>query len=160
MSQAAAADRRGSPRWRVSRLLGVALPLAIAGASTWALLTLGAGGAPDSSEGLSPAAFSQATGIEILHVAVTAGGGGIDLRFRVTDAEKAAGTASEHHPLVVVDDSGAILRTPFHAMSGGPAYREGRTYFHLLVNQGGAVRAGERVTVAVGHASLADVPVR
>ena len=159
----AAAAERAAPRRRprVSRLATVGLPFLAAGIVAWAVVQLTQDN-PAAEAGLSPAEFTQATGIEVVRVAVSAGGGAIDLRYRVVDAEKAeaSGAHSGPSPLVVIDESGIVLRKPFHAMADVSRFREGRTYYHLLVNDGGAVRPGEHVAVAVGHARLNDVLVR
>ncbi len=52
-------------------------------------------------------------GIQMTLVAVTAGGGLIDIRFRATDAAKAADLFNaENLPVVIAPDSGVTIKPP------------------------------------------------
>lgn len=172
MIPTAAAERPGlRRRLNVRRLVSVGLPFLAVGAAAWLAVTLLQGKPAPEQPSLSPAAFTEATGIEVVRVALIAGGGAIDLRYRVVDAEKAASAHSGGpSPMVVVDESsGTVLRTGFSHYGqesggglhrAGTDYRPGRTYYHLLTNSGGILQAGGRVTVVIGHARLTDVVVQ
>jgi hypothetical protein len=168
----AAAQRPGLRRGpNVRRLVSLGLPLLAAAATAWIAVTVLQGKPPPAQPSLSPADFTEATGIEVIRVALIAGGGAVDLRYHVVDAEKAAGAHSGGPtPIAVVDEgSGTVLRTGFSHYgqeSGGGMHRAGmdyrpaRTYFHLLTNSEGLLERGDRVTVVFGHARLADVVVQ
>ena len=118
--------------------------------------------AAPSAQALSSADFEQATGIEVMRVALTAGGGALDIRYRVTDASKASAHAGEHTmaPLAVESESGEVLQIPFGMHTRGPTYKDGHVYYELLVNGGGAVDEGDHVFVVVHGNRLSDVVVQ
>lgn len=92
-------------------------------------------------------------GIRIIHVALVAEGGLLDLRYQVTDPDKAYDLfdAVETIPRVVAADGTEM------AMNDDPHTHNlefGYQYFFLLRNIGGAVEPGSYVTVAVGDVEL------
>jgi len=134
----------------------------IAAAVTLAVVSITRGEAAPSAQGLSPAAFEEATGVEIIRVTVTASGGAIDVRYRVTDASQASAHAGGHimTAVAVESESGDLLQTQFGMHSRAPTYRDGHTYYELLVNAGGVVEEGDHVTVVHGQGRLSDVVVQ
>jgi hypothetical protein len=113
-------------------------------------------GPPVSRQGLI-----QTSGVEIVRVAVSGGGGLIDLRYRVVDADKAATIHSTVNPPLLLDQqSGAIVDQLLmgHMHSGRP--KVGLTYFLLFTNPGDIVRRGSRVSVQLGGARIQGVPVQ
>jgi hypothetical protein len=92
-------------------------------------------------------------GIRIIHVALVAEGGLLDLRYQVTDPDKAYDLfdAVETIPRVIAVDGTEM------AMNDDPHTHNlefGYQYFFLLRNIGGAVEPGSYVTVAVGDVEL------
>jgi hypothetical protein len=92
-------------------------------------------------------------GIRIIHVALVAEGGLLDLRYQVTDPDKAYDLfdAVETIPRVIAADGTEM------AMNDDPHTHNlefGYQYFFLLRNIGGAVEPGSYVTVAVGDVEL------
>jgi len=162
MIPAAAAGTAGSSRrWSVRRVLTLGVPLAAAAAATFAVVAITRGEAAPSTQGLSPAAFEQATGVEVIRVALTASGGAIDIRYRVTDASKASGHAGGHMTAMAVEsESGDLLQTPFGMHMRAPTYRDGHTYYELVVNSGGVVEQGDRVFLVMHNTRLSDVVVQ
>jgi len=147
-----------SRRWSMRRVLTLGVPLAAAAAVTFAIVAITRGEAAPSTVGLSPAAFEEATGVEIIRVVVTASGGAIDIRYRVTDASKASGHAGGHMTAVAVEsESGDLLQMQFGMHSRAPTYKNGHVYYELLVNTGGVVEQGDHVAVVHGQARLSDV---
>jgi hypothetical protein len=172
MIRADVAESSG-PRRRltVRRVVSIGLPFLAVGATAWFAVTILQGKPLAVEQGLSPAGFTRTTGIEVIRVALIAGGGAVDLRFRVVDAEKTAAAqgGGPTHLVVVDEDSGTVLRAPFshygQESEGGlhrstTSYREGRTYYHLLTNSDGTLEQGDHVTVVFGHVRLADVVVQ
>jgi hypothetical protein len=158
---AADAGRAGMFRRRhVSWLVRVGVPLAVGAAAAYAVVSIGRVGAAPPEEGLSPAAFTQVTGIEIVRVAITAGGGAVDVRYRVHDGATALAHQGGGHGVAVVSESGDVLQTHAFHFGRPPAMKTGRTYFELIVNQGGAVEQGDHVTLLHGAARLSDVVVQ
>jgi hypothetical protein len=105
------------------------------------------------------AAFEQETGIRVLRVAVTAGGGLVDFRYQVVDPDKAL-VVHDDPPVLVDEKTGAVIDTPFmgHSHSGQP--KAGHTYPVLLVNEQGLIGPGDTVTVVVGDSRLEHVGVQ
>ena len=101
---------------------------------------------PALVQAASPAEFAERNGIEVLMLGVTAEGGLIDMRFRVTDPEKAALLLDEaHRPRLIAEDSGTVLtrhiRPEYKALEGE------RVYYLLYANAQNAIRPGSLVTV-------------
>ena len=102
---------------------------------------------------VTAADLEQRFGIQMTLVAVTAGGGLIDIRFRVTDAAKAADLFKpENLPAVIVPDSGVTIRPPDPPDPG--KLTDGQIYFLLYPNSGGAVRPGSKVVLSFGDLRL------
>lgn len=110
-------------------------------------------------EGPAARAFEARTGIRVVRVTVTGGGGIVDLRYLVVDPDRAL-AVHDTPPKLIDEDSGTVVDLPFmgHLHGGEPEF--GLTYPLLFVNGGGAVRPGDQVTVVVGGARLEHVPVR
>jgi hypothetical protein len=97
-------------------------------------------------------------GIRIVHVALVAQGGLLDLRYQVTNPEKAYDLfdAVEYIPRVIAEDGTEM------SMNDDPHTHDlefGYQYFFLLRNIGGSVQPGSYVSVAVGDKVLPFVPV-
>jgi hypothetical protein len=110
-------------------------------------------------DGPAARAFEDRTGIHVVRVAVTGGGGLVDLRYQVVNADRAL-ILHEVPPRLVDEDTGEVIGVPFmgHLHGGEPEF--GLTYPLLFVNEGGALRPGDTVTIVVGGARLEHVPVR
>jgi hypothetical protein len=148
------AGRRVLPR------LGVALGLAlVAGLAAWMIASQLLGGPQESSD-RATAAFEQTTGIRLLRVDLTGGGGLVDVRYQVLDPPAAAVLHDKATPLKLVDeDSGKALATRFHFHTHTSQFKAGVGYYELLVNTAGMLESGDTVSVVVGTAVLEGVPV-
>ncbi|WP_433301434.1 hypothetical protein ACQP2F_06075 [Actinoplanes sp. CA-030573] len=142
--------------------------LAVAGLWAWHVARSPA--APAASAVPAPAGWvrpavaadelGQASGVTITRVAVSGGGGLVDLRFRVVDPDRAHALHDPATPPAVVDEgSGLIVRDLLmnHEHSGD--YRAGVTYYLVFENPGNWVRRGARVTVLLGNAQVEHVRV-
>jgi hypothetical protein len=156
----------------VSRHIGIRVLGVLAGAA----LIVGALGAHAliSSSGAAPAraphaeapllseqAFEQRTGVRVVRVAVTGDDGLVDVRYQVIDPDRAASIHVQTTPPQLVDERTGVLVDQllmghFHH---GPM-KAAQTYFLLFENPGNLVRAGGRVSVQLGPARVADVPVQ
>jgi hypothetical protein len=104
--------------------------------------------------------LGQTSGITITRVAVTGGGGLVDLRFRVVDPERAHALHDPATPPAVVDeDTGLVVHDLLmnHAHTGD--FRAGVTYYLVFTNPGNWVRRGAQVTVLLGDAQVEHVRV-
>lgn len=104
--------------------------------------------------------LGQASGVLITRVAVTGGGGLVDLRFRVVDPDRAHALHAVGTPPAVVDErTGLVVHELLMNHSHSGAYRAGVTYYLVFTNPGNWVHRGGRVTVLLGDAQVEHVAV-
>jgi hypothetical protein len=139
---------------------GAALVIAVAVASQ-------AGHAPSKARPralpavVSPGGLLQRSGVRVVRVAVTGGGGLLDLRFQVVDPDLAVAVHDADTPPALVDErtGGAITALLMgHAHHG--RLKAGVTYYLVFENPGNLVRRGDRVSVVLGDARVAHVLVQ
>jgi hypothetical protein len=109
---------------------------------------------------VTAAGLLQRSGVRVVRVASSGGGGLLDLRFQVVDPGRAGTLHDRSTPPAVVDEkSGAVLARLLmdHMPHGRP--KAGVTYYMLFLNTGNLVRRGDLVGVVLGNARLAHVPV-
>ena len=107
-------------------------------------------------------AFEDRTGIRFVRVALTGGGGLLDVRYQVLDSTKALEAFEQTgpgHPTLVDEATEAKIVQPFMGHAGHPDLNEAVTYFVILENPGDVVQPGGTVTVVMGGARLEHVPV-
>ena len=134
--------------------LGLAVLLALA---LWLLLGRSSGGATDRQAAVARAAFEERTGVRVTRVAVTGGGGMVDLRLQVLDPDKAAVLHDLKYPPAIIDEkSGGVADRPFmgHMVRN---LETGVTYPMLIMNRRGLVKPGGRVSVRFGSSILEHV---
>lgn len=100
---------------------------------------------------LTPLQLEEEFGIRIRLVGVTAGGGLIDLRYRVVDLEKALPLLGTHEtmPALVDAKSGSELKAP-ETMMHHDNLKADRTYFMHYPNAGNRIKPGAQVAVVMG----------
>jgi hypothetical protein len=157
---AAAAFRR-PPLRMLGAVCGAALA---AGALTLAL------GAGDGSSGrrqhplppaVSAAGLAERSGVRVVQVAVTGGGGLLDVRYEVVDPGRAADLHDAATPPAVVDErTGAPIEGLLMGHAPHSAPKAGVTSVLIFVNPGNRVRRGDRVSLVLGGARLEHVVVR
>ncbi|MCU7722967.1 hypothetical protein ODJ79_04500 [Actinoplanes sp. KI2] len=109
---------------------------------------------------VAPDDLGQASGVTITRVAVTAGGGLVDLRFRVVDPDRAHALHDPATPPAVVDEaSGLVVHDLLMNHEHTGDFRAGATYYLVFTNPGNWVRRGARVTVLLGNAQVEHVAV-
>ena len=146
-------------QWRSVSLGGVMMLLAALGG--WATIADYDGEADQASAAIAQAAFEEATGVRIVSVAVTAGGGMLDLRYRVLDPDKAIVVHDKGNPPAIIHEATSqSINKPFMHHSKGRDLHAAVTYYELLLNVGEVVKPGDAVTVVIGDARLAHVVAR
>ena len=99
-------------------------------------------------------------GVVITQVAVTGGGGLVDLRFRVVDPDLAAHLHDARTPPAVVDErSGLVVRDLLMNHAHTDPFKAGVTYYLVFTNPGNWIRTGGRVAVLLGDAQVEHVVV-
>jgi hypothetical protein len=162
------ARRRDSRRRRVTRLAGalVGVTAVLSALWVWHVSTNGAAAEPSRVPAswarpvVDAGGLGEASGVEITTVAVTGGGGLVDLRFKVVDPDRADALHDESTPPAVVDEqSGLVVHDLLmnHAHSG--PFKTGVTYYLVFNNPGNWVHRGGTVTVLLGDAQVEHVKV-
>ncbi len=151
--------------WGLVSLAGVGVLLA--GLVLWLLSSPGGVGLDSGSAeqdpmaGMSQTAFTEATGVRILRVNSTAGGGMIDMRYQVVDPDKAVIVHdTKNQPSLLNEATEQAIDRPFHDHSSRSQLRAGATYNEILVNESGVIKPGDRVTIFIGQARLEHVVVQ
>lgn len=114
--------------------------------------------------------FEAQVGIRITTLSVTAGGGMLDLRYRVLDPDKALtmhdgdyyavfGGDEAEAPQLIDEDSGTVAIVPWMSHTEDEAHT-GVAYHLILWNPDGEFEPGDRATLKVGDAVLEHVPVQ
>lgn len=108
---------------------------------------------------LPEGALEAIHGIRVNQIAVTAGGGLVDLRFTVLDPVKARQLLGGHAslPSLVVQGSGVELQAPKHGAMKGIRVQKDATSFLLFPNTRSAVRPGARVAVLFGDVQVEPI---
>jgi hypothetical protein len=163
MQQSIATPKSFRSLWDLILLAGLAALLA--GLAVWMVISqfdLWPGRSVESDPlGVSQTAFIEKTGIRIIRVNVTLGGGAVTMRYQVVDPDKAVIIHDEENPPGFwAEDSGQFLNIPWHDHSNAGNLHAGVTYYEIIKNSGGAVRPGDTVTVQVGSSSLEHVVVK
>ncbi|HEY6891246.1 MAG TPA: hypothetical protein VI300_25800 [Solirubrobacter sp.] len=110
---------------------------------------------------VSNAAFERRSGVRIVRVAVSGGGGLVDLRYQVLDPDAAASIHDAATPPALVDErTGVLVAALFMDHSHKGRLTAAQTYYLVFDNPGSLVRRGSRVTVQLGAARVAHVRVR
>jgi hypothetical protein len=166
------------PRRRSSRTVvylglasGVVLVLLVAALVSWAGRDRGAV-SPSGTDASAqvPASWARPavdadglvarSGVKITRVAVSGGGGLIDLRFQVADPGKADALHDASKPPALVDESsGLVVKNLLmdHAHTG--PFKAGVTYYLVFENPGNWLHSGSKVTVLLGDAQVEHVVV-
>lgn len=111
------------------------------------------------------AAVDDAGGIRVESLRLTAADYMLDLRFRVTDPERAAPFLSRKTELELVDEaSGARLAVPNTPKLGklrqvARKDMTDRNYFVLFANPGRFLKPGSRVTLVAGDTRIGGITV-
>jgi hypothetical protein len=114
------------------------------------------GRTPVDADGLA-----EHSGVRITRVAVTGGGGLLDLRFQVLDPNRANSLHDAATPPAVIDeDTGLVVRDLLMSHAHTGKYTAGETYYLVFENPGNWIRRGAKVTVLLGLAQVAHVVVR
>jgi len=155
---ATAREWRGPLGLRFNHLaLATVLLLLVGGALlTWQILDQGTqlepGTMPVSTD------IEEKFGVRFTFAAVTAGGGMVELRYRVLDEGKAAnfGHYTETAPMLIAEDTGEMVDVTIMGLHNHRV-EPGRQYYVLYRNTNGAIESGRPVTIALGDLKLEHV---
>jgi hypothetical protein len=110
---------------------------------------------------VSAAALVDRSGVKITQLAVTGGGGLVDLHFQVLDPDKANALHDTATPSAVVDErTGLVVHDLLMSHSHTGAFKPGVTYYYVFNNPGEIVRRGAKAVVLLGNAQVEHVIVK
>jgi hypothetical protein len=158
------------PRPRSSRRRGLVIVLAALlflttpGALVYYLTVHRAESTP-ALRSVSMAEFEEETGARIVRVAVTGGGGIIDVRVQALDPDKAIEIHEEDGSIALIDEeTDEILDIAFHGTHAGGTTQTGLdtavTYYLLFANSEGALRRGDRVSLVLDGVRVEHIEVQ
>lgn len=107
----------------------------------------------------------EASGIKVERITYAVGGMKLDLRYRITDIEKAKQVFTNKTPLALIDQAtGTIMGVPNMPKVGKlrqiPNQNEmWRVYWIMFDNPGALVRRGGKVTLVIGDIKIKDLVV-
>ena len=107
----------------------------------------------------------EAHGVKVERITVAAGGNFLDMRYRVTDPEKAGEVLKRDARLELTDQTtGTVLIVPTMAKIGKLRQlpgnqKDNRIYWVFFSNPGGLVKPGGKVTLTIGEARISDISV-
>ena len=105
--------------------------------------------------------LAEASGVQIVYVAITGGGGLIDLRYQVIDPDKANAVHDENYPPTLVDEAtGLVVNSLLMGHSHTGTFNAGQTYYMIFENPGNIVQSGNKVSVLLGNAEVDHVVVK
>lgn len=151
-------------QWQL-RAVFVVLVL-LAGVVTWMIWSqfgtqLAAWGGAKSVAEMDQAHFTEETGVKITRIAVSAGGGMIDLRYQIADPDKAIIVHDDERPPTIIDErSGTVISRPWHEHSHDRDLHTAVIYYELLMNPEGIINPGSLVTIKIGDTILEHVRVQ
>jgi hypothetical protein len=142
-------------RWALTA--GVVLLFALAG---WMIASQVAGNLVQSRQEKAIAAFEEGTGIRVVRIVLTGGGGIIDLQYQVVDPDKALIIHDADNPPMMLDEkSNFIFANPFHEHAARELHTA-VTYHELIMNGAGLIQRGSKVTLSVGESRLEHLVVK
>ena len=116
---------------------------------------------PQAGMILSQQMLSEQYGLGVNLIAVTAAGGMVDLRLRITDAEKAKALLDDqtNFPALRARD-GVILQTSEDIASQPIKFEDGANIFVLYMNTQNAVKPGDSVTIVFGDLQVEAIQTK
>jgi hypothetical protein len=110
---------------------------------------------------VSAAGLAQRSGVRLVRVAVTGGGGLLDLRYQVVDPSKAVSVHEAQTPPAIIDQrSGLVLNRLLMGHAHEGELKPAVTYYLVFENTANWVHRGSKVTVLLGGAQVENVVVK
>src|SRR5215471_6978424 len=110
---------------------------------------------------VSAPGLAERSGVRLIRVAVTGGGGLLDLRYQVVDPNKAVAVHEAKTPPAIIDErTGLVLNRLLMGHAHQGELKPAVTYYLVFENTGNWVRRGSEVTVLLGDAQVEHVVVK
>jgi hypothetical protein len=102
-----------------------------------------------------------ALGVRFTQAAVVGDGGIVELRYMVLDTQKGSAFQNDtKHPPVLRSERNGKVAWRAALMKQGHELRPGQTYYILYLNNGSAIKRGDKIEITAGSNKLVHVPVR
>jgi hypothetical protein len=110
---------------------------------------------------VSAAGLAERSGVRLVRVAVTGGGGLLDLRYQVVDPNKAVAVHEARTPPAIIDErTGLVLNRLLMGHAHQGQLKPAVSYYLIFENTANWVRRGSEVTVLLGDAQVEHVVVK
>jgi hypothetical protein len=110
---------------------------------------------------VSASGLAERSGVRLVRVAVTGGGGLLDLRYQVVDPSKAVAVHEAQTPPAIIDErTGLVLNRLLMGHAHHGQLKQAVSYYLIFENTGSWVRRGSEVTVLLGDAQVEHVVVK
>ena len=110
---------------------------------------------------VSASGLAERSGVRLIRVAVTGGGGLLDLRYQVVDPSKAVAVHEAETPPAIIDErTGLVLNRLLMGHAHQGQLKPAVSYYLVFENTGNWVRRGSEVTVLLGDAQVEHVVVK
>jgi hypothetical protein len=110
---------------------------------------------------VSAAGLAERSGVRLVRVAVTGGGGLLDLRYQVVDPNKAVAVHEGETPPAIIDErTGLVINQLLMGHAHKGQLKPAVNYYLVFENTGNWVRRGAKVTVLLGDAQVEHVVVK
>jgi hypothetical protein len=110
---------------------------------------------------VSASGLAERSGVRLIRVAVTGGGGLLDLRYQVVDPSKAVAVHEAKTPPAIIDErTGLVLNRLLMGHAHHGQLKAAVSYYLIFENTGNWVRRGSEVTVLLGDAQVQHVVVK
>ena len=109
---------------------------------------------------VSASDLAERSGVRLIRVAVTGGGGLLDLRYQVVDPNKAVTVHEAQTPPAIIDErTGLVLNRLLMGHAHHGQLKPAVSYYLVFENTGNWVHRGSEVTVLLGRAQVEHVVV-
>jgi len=110
---------------------------------------------------VSASGLAERSGVRLVRVAVTGGGGLLDLRYQVVDPNKALAVHEARTPPAIIDErTGLVLNRLLMGHAHQGQLKPAVSYYLVFENTGDWVHRGSQVTVLLGDAQVEHVVVK
>ncbi|MCA9926794.1 MAG: hypothetical protein KC421_30715 [Anaerolineales bacterium] len=139
-------------------LVAAAAALLLIAAGVWLFLSGNPAGLLQQTPTITQDDLEAEAGVRVSLIAVTGGGGFVDFRIKVVDADKATAFFAdpEHAPVLFVEESKTTLRIK-EEIAYDIEFEADRAYYLLFPNTEKAVTPGTAVTVIFGETQLEPI---
>jgi len=128
--------------------------------AVWMIASQVVGNLAQSRQEKAITVFEEETGVRVLRIVLTAGGGIVDFQYQVVDPDKALIVHDVDNPPMMIDvKHNLILANPFHEHADRELHTA-VTYHEMIMNGAGLLKRGSKITLIVGDSKLENLIVQ